>query len=150
MDIKTIQPQWAITHSLQTNFQDLVQQVGDIPQQMLDALQKAGQQPCGPQTWIYSGCEGDPNANFQLEITLPIADPSLKMDKFNIKCLPEFKCISAFNNGPWDQVGKIYEQLMAEAELNGLSPTFVSRELYLVCDFENQENCITEVLLGIL
>jgi effector-binding domain-containing protein len=150
MDLKTIQPQWAITHTLQTNLQSLMQTVGEIPHQMMEELQKIGLEPCGPQIWIYSGCEGDPNAIFQLEIAIPVAQGNIHTENFSIRCLPEFKCISAFNHGPWNQVGKIYEQLMADAESNKLTPTFVSREIYLVCDFENQENCVTEVLLEIL
>jgi effector-binding domain-containing protein len=57
--------------------------------------------------------------------------------------------LADYNNGPWDQVGKVYEKMMQEVEEKKYQPTFVSREVYLKCDFINQENCITEVQFGI-
>ena len=33
---------------------------------------------------------------------------------------------------------------------NTLQITGITREVYIRCDFENQENCITEVMIGLV
>ncbi len=150
MEIKTIQPVLVLSRTLKTTLKTLAEDIGNLPAAMSVMISEAGSTISGPQIWIYHCNDGNPESEIQLEITFPINKTFKTDNQFVCKELPEFRCISAFNNGPWNEVGKTYEHLMSELAKNDLIPTFVSREVYIHCDFENQANCITEVQLGIV
>jgi effector-binding domain-containing protein len=42
-----------------------------------------------------------------------------------------------------------YQKIMGEVTRKSIPFSGVSREVYILCDFENQENCITEIQIEI-
>ena len=74
----------------------------------------------------------------------------LKPEGFEIDEVGEFKALQTLHEGPWAELGPVYCKLMKHVADNALQPTGVTREVYVRCDFENQGNCITEVLIGLV
>jgi effector-binding domain-containing protein len=53
------------------------------------------------------------------------------------------------HKGAWSDLKFSYEKLIGEIMQNGYKTTNYCREVYHVCDFENEENNITEIQVGI-
>ena len=129
---------------------EMLQKLGTIPQELEASVSKAGKEVTGPAIWVYNCPDGNIENEFILDVTLPVNEMFEPDDsRFVCKELPEFKCLIDYNKGPWNQVGKVYESMMKHARENGINIKHLSREVYQVCDFENQENCVTEVQLEI-
>ena len=47
--------------------------------------------------------------------------------------------------GAWMEMGRTYQVMMEEIAKKSMGFTGVSREIYINCDFENQQNCVTEL-----
>lgn len=103
----------------------------------------------GPVYWLYHGADGKPDTVFTLEIALPIQG-MFASNKFSVKQLPPFKAIAHIHEGPWEQLYATYGQMMQHIEANKIPISDECRELYLNIDFQNPENNITEVQVGIL
>lgn len=149
MKIKTIAPVLVLSKSVETTLAGMDQAIGNLPQHMTDMITEAGRQITGPQIWIYHSADGTPDKPITIQVTIPVDKPFECPAGFECTALPSFRCIVDFNNGPWKEVGKVYENMMQHIETNHLKCTWTSREIYHVCDFENQDNCVTEVQLGI-
>lgn len=103
----------------------------------------------GPVYWIYTGMDGNPNTVFTLDIAIPVTAPTGYKGKFSLKTIEPVKCMSTIHNGSWDKLAIPYGQLFMETGKKNYSPTGVCRERYIHMDFDNPENNITEVQVGI-
>ena len=101
----------------------------------------------GPVYWIYHGADGNPETVFTLEIAVPIQG-FFNSKKFSIKELAPFKAVVHRHEGPWDQLGMSYEEIMHFVESNRIPIKDEFREIYLNVDFQQPQNNITEVQVG--
>jgi effector-binding domain-containing protein len=109
----------------------------------------------GPLTFIYDGLLTDLKSDrteteFTLELALPLNQIDIVSEKFGIKTLEPFECISMTYTGEWSGLGKAYENLLKEITKEGYILSGVSREVYIKTDSENPKNNITEIQIGIL
>lgn len=149
MECKTIAQQPVASFALTTNLIAISETVGVVPALIADELKHQGIPIVGAQIWQYDGCDGDPQRDFSLKITFPVSAFGADTDKIKFETLAQFTCISVTHQGCWDGLKGAYAKLFAYCVQNGLQMNGYSREVYLHCDFENAENCITEIQLGI-
>jgi effector-binding domain-containing protein len=149
MEKKNVEKTTVLMYSLQSSLASMTQDVGDIPNELMARAQELGLVITGPQLWQYTGSDGQPNTKFKLDICIPVKEAKGDPGKFKFVTLPEFKCISEIHKGPWNTLGNTYQRIMGEISRKSIPMTGTSREIYTVCDFENQENCVTEVQVQI-
>jgi len=149
MEKKSVGKTTVLMYSLKSSLASMTQDVGDITNEMMAVATKLGLEITGPQIWQYSGSDGQPNTKFTLEICIPVKEAKGDPGKFKFVTLPEFKCISEIHKGPWNKLGNAYQRIMGEITRKSISITGVSREVYITCDFVNQENCVTDVQMEI-
>lgn len=149
---KSIAPAMTIMATeLKTNMQNLLKDVGDLPQKVYSEIISNGMRPTGPQYWIYEWESHDPAADFNLKICVPVATfgSSYNGSNFKLEKVAPFNHVSEIHQGSWEKMKETYGKIMTEIESKKLIPGRVSRELYINCDFENGENNITEIQFGI-
>lgn len=152
MRITTVKAKKVMKFTTNATLKDLDKYTGTKPSELYVEAQRCGYQTMEPQIWQYTGPDGKPDTVFKLEIMLPIMGDGngLKPEGFEIDEVGEFKALQTLHEGPWAEIGPVYCKLMKHVADNALQPTGVTREVYVRCDFENQENCITEVLIGLV
>lgn len=149
MKQETINPTVVACYELTTNLIKIGEAVGVIPQQIIEEVARQGLEVAGDQIWEYQGCDGDPQKNFTLKITVPVNTKGSNTENIVFTELPPFKCITHVHEGAWSEFPEVYQNLMQEMTKEGLGFNGVNREIYRKCDFENPANCITELQIGI-
>jgi len=149
MEKKSIGKTTVLMCSLKSSLATMQTDVGDIPNEMMAVATKLGLEITGSQIWQYTGSDGQPTTRFTLDICIPVKEAKGDAGKFKFSTLPEYMCISEIHKGSWDKLGNIYQLIMGEISRKSIPITGVSREIYMVCDFVNQENCVTEVQMEI-
>ncbi len=149
MEKKTIQKTTVLCYSLDTSLMNMMTDTGSLPNELVEKALELEIEIAGPQIWVYDGADGNPSTPFELTIALPVAKTAGEPGKFRFAEFPEIDCISEIHKGPWAKLGDTYHKLMPAIMQQGLAYTGISREVYHVCDFENQENCITEIQIEV-
>lgn len=149
MELKTTPPVKVLYANFTTTLNKIKAYVGTIPEELYTEAAKCGLVPTGPQIWLYTGMTMDMDAEFNLDIALPVSGDA-KSDKFEIKELPAFKCATTMHMGSWDNLAVTYEKLIGELMAQGQKMTGVFREVYLNVDFVTVEENLTEVQAGIV
>jgi effector-binding domain-containing protein len=149
MEKKSVEKTTVLMYSLQSSLASMMQDVGDIPNELMARCGELGLEITGPQLWQYTGSDGQPNTRMTIEICIPVKEAKGDPGKFKFATLPQFNCISEIHKGPWNLLANTYQRLMGEISRKSIPFTGISREIYMVCDFENPANCITEVQVEI-
>jgi effector-binding domain-containing protein len=149
MEIKNIHPVTVLSFKKQIKLPDLQEFVRIKARELYyDAIHN-NLEVMGPVYWVYYGMDGNPQALFTLEIALPVLVSNGYSGDFAISQLAPFKCISAIHTDGWDKLPGTYRKLYGEAGRAGYTPVNECREIYINIDFNNAENNITEVQVGI-
>ncbi|HPR32406.1 MAG TPA: GyrI-like domain-containing protein [Prolixibacteraceae bacterium] len=149
MEKKNVEKQNVLMASLTASLATLTQDIGNVPNELMMVAEELGLEITGAQIWQYVGSDGQPDTRFRLDICLPVKEKKGDPGKFRFEVLPEFSCISEIHKGAWSNLGNTYQRLMGEMTRKSIFPTGTSREIYQNCDFDNPENCITEVQVEI-
>lgn len=149
MNKKSTQPIQVLKYSMETTMATFLQDVGEIPCKIEAKITELGLTPTGPHTWVYSGCDGCESKPFHLDICVPIAEKKGDAGIFEFDVLPEFDFVGTEHKGAWSELAKAYEAFVPEVMKNGFTMTGVGREIYLLCDFKNPANCVTEIQIGV-
>lgn len=150
MEIKNIEKQTVLSFETRTNYKNMLQFVGNTPAELMEYLAKQHISPVGNQIWAYEGCSDDPEKEFNLKITVPVEKKGVDNEKFKFTELDSFKCASKIMKGAWSNFATFYPEFIGEIMKNGHQINGTNREIYINCDFENQDNCVTEVQIGIM
>jgi effector-binding domain-containing protein len=148
MEIKEIKPVYVFFRQIETTLKEISMYVGNMPALVAEEAVKKGYKIIGPQIWNYTGVDGNPDTKFKIDIAFPVGasneikDPSTKL-------LDGYKGACYILKGPWSELTKAYSILIAEMKEKGLEPSQSCREIYHLCDFIDQQNCITEIQMGI-
>lgn len=145
MEKKTVQKTTVLCITLETSLKAMMNDTGNLPNELMERATELKLEITGPPIWVYEGSDGNPNTPIELTIAIPVAQKAGNPGKFRFAEFPEFKCVSEIHKGAWASLEQTYQKLMPAIMQQGLSYTGTSREIYQVCDFENQENCITEI-----
>lgn len=147
MEYKQIENQPVFYKEIKTNLKNIAQFVGIVPAQLMEDLSKEGLQTTGSQIWRYIGGDGNPETEFTLQVGIPVAEAPLNDNRF-IE-FGSFKCASFVHNGSWSEFAKVYERIIGEVMVAGHKMNGETREIYHTVDFENEQNNITEIQIGI-
>lgn len=136
----------------ETTLQTLLQYVRVVARRLYTDAAKNDLEVTGPVYWIYQGADGNPDTTFALTIAIPVAAGQLLANdsEFKFKTLNTFTCLSEQHLGNWGQLGETYGRLLTEIHSKNIQMSGITREIYLNMDFENPENNITEVQMGIV
>jgi effector-binding domain-containing protein len=145
MERKNVQETTVLTYSLSTKLSAIKTDVGEIPSEIVTAALNLGLEITGPQIWEYLGADGNPDTSFKLNICLPVKEAREDAGKFRFTVLPQANCVSEIHKGSWSTLGNTYQRLFGEISRKGIVPTDTCREVYHVCDFENEANNVTEI-----
>jgi effector-binding domain-containing protein len=103
----------------------------------------------GPVHWHYLGFI-DPTQPFTLEIALPVDRIVADYDGlFHFKRTDTFKCVSLIHEGSWLEIPNSYQKAFQFMGEHGLTPTGITRELYINADFVDLQANVTEIQIGI-
>ena len=136
---------------LYSTHQVTIKQLGELGQTIKDLYAEAVKNDVfisGPLHFIYHGCDGNPDTVFTLEIAVPVQG-AVNSNKFQVKQLQPFQAITYLHDGPWEQLPESYTQIMKFVDDKKIPLNEEARELYLNMDFENPENNITLVQVGV-
>ena len=128
-----------------------IKQLGDFGPLIKELYAEAAKNDAfvsGPLYYIYHGADGNPDTIFTLEVAIPVQG-NISTSKFAVKHLTPFKAITYRHEGPWEQLPGSYIQIMKYVDENKIPLNEECRELYFNMDFENPENNITEVQVGV-
>lgn len=148
MEIKETKKTFAYIKRLETTLRDIGKYVGNTPQQLIVLAAQEGFKVSGPQFWNYYGVDGNPDTKIQIEICLPIEETK-ELSSENTAIIEGFRCAATRVKGPWSNLKGAYENLIAEMAENKMSPGVWCREIYHEIDFDQPENNVTEIQLGI-
>ena len=145
MEKKTVQKTNVLCISLDTTLKSMMNDTGNLPNELVEKAIELQLEIEGPQIWVYDGADGNQATPFELTIAIPVNKPTGDPGKFRFAEFPEINCISEIHRGPWANLGETYHKLMPAIMKQGLTFTGITREVYHICDFENQKNCVTEI-----
>ncbi len=133
-----------------TTLKEISKYVGVKYQIIKEELNRQNVEINGAQIWKYVGCDGNPETVFDLYICIPVRSRGVDNEFVSFIELDAVSCISIKHEGPWDLLAETYKKGFEHIYNNHLNPLGNSREVYHVCDFENPENCITEIQIEIV
>lgn len=148
MEIKEINPVPVYFKQVETTLREINKYVGNTPAMVAEEALKKGYKIIGPQIWNYMGADGNPDTKFTIDICFPIEQSDINNGS-DTKILGGFKAACHILKGPWSELSTAYSALMGEMNEKGLQLSSYCREVYHLCDFNEQNNCITEIQLGI-
>jgi len=150
MEQKLIDTMLVYGLEIKTSLNTIWEHVRKTPEKIAIEISKAGAKSIGDQIWEYEGADGNAETIFSLKIAFPV---ETELNENNGCCtmnLDPFKCISHIHKGSWNEFSSVYEKLMVNIIKEGYQITGRCREIYMQCDFDNPENCITEIQVEIL
>lgn len=146
MEIKQVKQTKVFGKEIKISLNKIYDHVKVLPESIVADMQQKGFECEGPQIWIYNGADGNPETEFDLLIGFPVSDQSMDHD---ITALEDFKCATLMHKGDWANFKQSYEKVIGEVMQNGYQMTGECREVYHQVDFENVENNLTEIQIGI-
>lgn len=146
MEIKNVQRTTIYAHEIKTSLKLIGEHVKVLPEKILEEINLKGLAITGPQIWIYKGADGNPDTVFDLTVGFPVNSGN---ESENVKILENFKCTSIIHKGDWGKFKETYDKIIGDVFKNGHQMTGESREIYHQVDFENTENNLTEIQIGI-
>ena len=148
MEIKQTGPLKVFYRTFETTLSEINTFVGSKPKEIKKEAIEMGLEITGPQIWCYYGTDGNPKTKFKLDIAFPVKEEK-KTDPGKFKILEPFTCATTRLEGSWDNLKGCYASLIGDIIRNGHTVSKTCREIYINCDFENPDNNITEVQVGI-
>lgn len=148
---KTVPAQPVLQFTTRTTLPQLGSFAGTILQRLQDEAARLGLTVPGPVQWIYTGVDGQPETEFQLDIVLPVGGVNgQQSNEFALTELPAFDCVATEYVGGWDGIPAAYETLIAHAYALGLTTAGVSREVYPTPYETDPAKHLTEIQVGVL
>ncbi|WP_315819763.1 GyrI-like domain-containing protein [Paraflavitalea speifideaquila] len=93
--------------------------------------------------------DGKPDNVFTLTIAIPIQG-EFKPSRFSIKQLPAFKAVTHMHEGAWTGMTQTYGDILQHIDANKIPMTEECREIYLNIDFQQEENNVVQVQMGVI
>lgn len=147
MEIKQVNLTKVFGKEVKTTLKKIGKHVRVLPESIAKEMNQKGFAIEGPQTWIYKGSDGNPDTEFDLLVGFPVSDKAMD---YQITALEDFKCVTIIHKGDWSRFPESYEKLIGELMQNGLQMSGECREVYHQVDFENIDNNLTEIQIGVI
>ena len=152
MHIQTSNGVSLITLPLRSTLNRVKNDVDLMPEKLFGEFGRAGIQPTGPMMFVYNGITADRDAEFDLNISLPVSVPVAKNYKGNhpVIRLEPFQFVETVMYGDINKIDvNAYEPLIGQIMGAGLTMTGFVREVYQnFVDMTSEDN-ETRVQIGI-
>ena len=150
LSVKMIEAQLAIYTELRTTLRNIMQDVGNIPEKILEEIEKLDLKPTAPMIFEYTEADGELDTEMGLCIAVPIENPTKYEGEFKIGELSGMKCAEATYVGPIHDIGsKGHEPLIQNIMEAGLKFTDRCREVYTKWEGPDAVDNITEIQMEI-
>ncbi|MBO0930795.1 GyrI-like domain-containing protein [Fibrella aquatilis] len=149
MPVLTTGPFTGLCFQMRTTLANMKQGVGDIPGRMYAEAGRLGLTITGPMAFHYNGATGDPTNEFDLTIVVPIATEGTEPTGFTYQTIAPFHCTQYTYKGPWEGLSATYDALFPAFYAQGHTYNKQVREVYAVVDFDNTNNHVTEIQVGL-
>ena len=150
LSVKMIEAQLAIYTEIRTTLKTLMPDVGNIPDRMMEEIEKLALTPTAPMIFEYTEVDGEPDTEIGLCIAVPINNPVKYEGEFTIGELSGIKCVETTYVGPIHDIGaKGHEPFIKELMEAGLKFTDRCREVYTKWEGPDAEDNITEIQMEI-
>jgi effector-binding domain-containing protein len=146
MEIKNVKQTNVFGKEVKTSLKTIWNHVQVLPKEIMNEMVQKNVNAQGPQIWTYKGADGNPETIFDLMVGFPVENSNVDS---SINTLPDFNCASIIHKGDWSKFNETYCLVIGEVMKNGYQMTGECREIYHTVDFENVENNITEIQIGI-
>lgn len=150
MDIKTLPAINLFCFSTEATLAELQQYVRIKASEVYTQAQKDNLEITGPIYWVYYGMDGNPSTKFQLDIGVPVQESKACTDGFCCKILDEMDYATCLHVGNWNGFPETYSTLVNQIIASGRMLNGLTREVYINIDFNNPENNLTEIQLGLV
>lgn len=146
---KETEPFTALTFSTRATLKTMNQH-NYVPDELCQEAQRLSLTPAGPIQYIYTDVTGDETNEFLLEIALPVSGTvSQPGEPFVANTFLPFRCVSYTFTGPWTDLMPTYDALFPAFYQAGYQTDQRVREVYSVVDFDNPQNHVTEIQIGL-
>lgn len=140
----------ALTSTIHATLPTLAETARPAVGHLLATAVRLGLDTSQPMQWIYTDVNGDEANEFQVVIALPIANPAIKPPVgFAVSTFLSFRCLRYTYTGPWADFGAVYDQLFGQLYREGYKNDGQIREVYLVVDRQQPENCVTDIQINL-
>jgi len=148
MEQKVVHSQKVIAKTVRTTLKNIVAAIGDWPTRIWSEVGRNGLQVAGAVVYVYTGCDENPDTEFELKMCMPVVDFDTYHGEFEKLELQEFRCVETLYVGSMPELGsKGWGPFMTEIQQNKIAFVQESREVYLQwVDFHSTQN---QVLLQI-
>jgi len=150
MTIKTQPAINLLCFSTETSLIGLGQFVRVKASEIYNEAVKSNLEITGPIYWIYYGMDGYPETNFKLDIGVPVQKSKTTSNGFSCKTFEKMEFATCIHVGSWEKFPQSYAVLIKEIMDSGRSLNGITREVYINIDFDNPENNLTEIQLGLV
>ncbi|MGN7819826.1 DJ-1/PfpI family protein [Chitinophaga sp. 22536] len=145
-----VAPQPFFYRSYKVNMEGMLPLVRTATREMYQQAIAADLEVSGPVQWHYHQFDGNPQTVFRLDIGLPVTATAPVPAPYQCETLPAFDCISTTHEGGWDKLGDTYGQLISVLQVLGIPMSGYNREQYFQYDFNQPDENITNVQIGII
>ena len=146
METKEVKQTTIYASEVKTTLKTINSHVKVLPERILEEINQKGLTITGPQVWVYNGADGNPETEFNLTVGFPV---NSKNEEKNIRSLDNFKCATIVHKGEWSNLKLTYDKIIGDVFITGNQMTGECREIYHQVDFENVDDNITEIQIGI-
>ncbi len=146
MEIKLINQTKVFGEEIKTTLKKIGEHVKVLPEAVAAEISQRGFKIEGPQVWIYRGTDGNPETEFDLLVGFPVSEKAMD---HKITALDDFKCVTIMHKGDCTGFPESYGKIIGELTQKGLQMTGECREVYHQIDFENVDNNLTEIQIGV-
>ncbi len=147
MEIKQVNQTKVFGKEVKTTLKKIGEHVKVLPESILVEMNQRGFKIEGPQVWIYRGSDGNPETEFDLLVGFPVSEKAMD---HKITALDNFKCVTLMHKGDWAKFPESYGKIIGDLHQKGLQMSGECREVYHQVDFENIENNLTEIQVGVI
>lgn len=148
MEQKVVHLQKVIAKTVRTTLKNIVAAFGDWPCKIWSDIGQSGLQVAGASVFVYTGCDENPDTEFELKMCMPVVDFDTYHGEFEKFELQEFHCVETLYVGSMPELAsKGWGPFMTEIQQNKITFAQESREVYLQwVDFNSPQN---QVLLQV-
>ncbi|MGL1903186.1 MAG: GyrI-like domain-containing protein [Fibrobacterales bacterium] len=147
---KCIAPLTLLAATITTTLNTLVQNIGNIPCEIMEEIEAKGLVASGPAVFEYVGCTDDLEKEFTLYICFPVAADSTYEGTYDLVTTKPFDCLETNYTGSMQDLGpKGWMPFMGAIMQDGASVTDVCREVYTNWAGPESDENVIELQMGI-
>jgi effector-binding domain-containing protein len=132
-----------------TTLTDLHKTIGELVPKLENAISHSAVHPSGALVFTYNGVTGEPDKEFDLRVGVYIDRKVDAGGEIESSDEPALKCATLVYRGSLAHLKEAYAKLYQEIGARGLTPTAISREIYLYWEGPDSPNDVIQLQAGL-